>query len=614
MFGFCLKKFKIKRDHKQDIELQEIFLDKLAQKREEESGFSERKFEIPLSKKIIKISFAFIVIIMMVLFSKTFAFQILENEKYLAMSNDNKFISYSLKADRGVVYDIHGEQIVFNEPSFNLVLNENELPEDESEKEKIFEEIREITGGKYEDLNHETLILLETKINDLPGFYIDRNSTRHYENPLTFSHIIGYTGSEDGLGKEGIEKSYEEILKKNMGEIQVERDVYGNILSKQSISYPESGRSLVLWTDAGLQKKVYSALEETLERTGSKKAVGVALNPKTGGVMALVSIPGYDNNLFTTGSDQEELKELLNNPEQSLFNRAISGLYPTGSTIKPFVAVGALQEETISASKKIMDNGFIEIKNKYDPNIVYKFSGIKPHGLVDMKEAIAVSSNIYFYTIGGGYGRQEGLGPTRIKKYTELFGWGKKTEIDLLGEAKGFIPSPEWKKEVKGESWFDGDTYNLSIGQGDVLVTPLQVASAFSVIANKGTLYVPKVVKDVVDDNKNTIYEIKPEIIRNNFINPEYLETVREGMRLAVTGRNTPDASSVTLNSLPVNVAAKTGTAQTAVSNLYHNWVSVFAPYEDPEIVLVIMIENVEDLQAAALPTAKNILDYYFTK
>ncbi|MBU3942702.1 hypothetical protein KKA24_01820 [Patescibacteria group bacterium] len=614
MFGFRLKNLRVRNNQSQDIELQEIFLDKLAEKRENELGFSERKFEVPLSRTVIKVVYSFIILLMLVLFSKTFAYQILDNDKYVALSDDNKFISYSVKADRGVVYDINGEQLVFNKASFNLLLNEKELPEDEGEKERIFKEVMEITGGNFENLDHQTLILLETKISGFPGFYIERSSVRDYKDSLQFSHIIGYTGGEDGLGKEGIEKSYEEVLKKNSGEFQVERDVYGNVLSKELISYPDSGESLVLWTDAGLQRKVYEALQETLERTGSKKAVGVALNPKTGGVMAMVSIPGYDNNLFTKGSSQEELQNLLNNSQQPLFNRVISGLYPTGSTIKPLVASAALQEKIISADKKIFDNGFIEIKNKYNPEIVYRYSGIKPHGWVNMKEALAVSSNIYFYTIGGGYESQKGLGPSNIKKYVELFGWGKKTGIDLLGEADGFIPSPAWKAEVKKETWFDGDTYNFSIGQGDVLVTPLQVASAFSAIANGGTLYVPKIVKEVINDNKSVLYEIKPEIIRNNFIDPDYLAIVREGMRLAVTGKNVSDASSVTLNSLPVKVAAKTGTAQTPVSNLFHNWASVFAPYEDPEIVLVIMIENVKDLQAAALPTVKNILQYYFNR
>ncbi len=596
------------RRYKYDIEPQEVFLDELAKKKEEQLGVSERKFEVPLSQKILKGLFFFILLLIFVLFAVTFNFQIIKGERYRALSDDNKFITYSIKADRGVIYDIKGEQLVFNKPSFKLTVNESELPENEAERKKIFKEIEKITKGKYENIDHETLIILETRINEFPGFYIEHTSTRYYEDGLNFSHVIGYNG------KDGIEKTYDDILKKNSGEIKIERDVYGEILSKELISYPEPGKSLVLWLDSDLQKKVHQALYETLERTGSKKAVGIALNPKTGGVMALVSIPEYDNNLFNEGANQEELKNLLNDPQQPLFNRAIAGLYPTGSTIKPIIAAAALEEEIITYKKDIMCSGQIAIPHRYDPEITYYHKDWAIHGATDLRKALAESCNVYFYTIGGGYGKQEGLGPTRIKKYVELFGWGSETRIDLPGEASGFIPYPEWKEEAKGEPWFDGDTYNLSIGQGDILVTPLQVASAFSAIANGGTLYSPRVVKEIVDENRNIVQKIEPEITRSNFINPDNLDIVRQGMRWAVTGENSPLASSISLNSLPVKVAAKTGTAQTADKDLYHNWVGIFAPYEDPEIVLVIMIENVKDLQAAALPTAKSILQYYFTK
>ena len=601
MFNFRSKKYK------QDIEPQEVFLDELARKKEKELGFSERKFEVPLSQKILKGVFFSIFLIIFILFVITFNFQIIKGKKYIALSNDNKFITYSIRADRGVIYDINGIQLAYNKPSFNLMVNEDELPEDETERQKIFEEIKKITNGKYENIDHQTLILLETRINEFPGFYVDYSSVRYYDDSLNFSHIIGYSG------RDGVEKTYDDILKKNSGEIKIERDVYGEILSKELISYPEPGKSLVLWVDSDLQRKVNQALHDILEKTGSKKAVGIALNPKTGGVMALVSIPEYDNNLFNEGADQEQLKNLLNDPQQPLFNRAISGLYPTGSTIKPIIAAAALQEEIISYKKDIMCSGQIAIPHRYDPEITYYHKDWAVHGATDLRKALAESCNVYFYTIGGGYGEQEGLGPSRIKKYVELFGWGDKTGIDLPGEANGFIPSPEWKQEAKGEPWFDGDTYNLSIGQGDVSVTPLQVALAFSAIANGGTLYSPKVVKEIVDENKNIIQKIKPEILRSNFINSDNLDIVRQGMRWAVSGENSPQASSILLNSLPVKVAAKTGTAQTAVKDLYHNWIGVFAPYEDPEIVLIIMIENVKDLQAAALPTAKQILQYYFT-
>ncbi len=386
------------------------------------------------------------------------------------------------------------------------------------------------------------------------------------------------------------------------------------MISKEIMSLPESGNSLVLWVDSDLQKKIEQELVKTLERIGAKKAVGVALDPQTGGVLGLVNIPSYDNNLFTKEANQEELQNLLSDQERPLFNRAVAGLYATGSSIKPFVATAALEEEIISPNKSLNCQGKITVPHKYDPDITYEYNDWSVHGPTDMRKAIAESCNVYFYTIGGGYKNQQGLGPTRIKQYLELFGWGQKTGIDLPGESTGFIPDPQWKQEKKGEGWWDGDTYNLSIGQGDIMITPLQVAVGFSAIANKGTLLAPKVVKEIIDSNKNLVRTIDKEIIRQDFVNEENIEIVRQGMRKAVTGLGAPSSSSVILNSLPVKAAAKTGTAQTPYKKKYHNWVTVFAPYDNPEIVLTIMIENVPGVQTAALPTAKNILEWYFTK
>ena len=371
---------------------------------------------------------------------------------------------------------------------------------------------------------------------------------------------------------------------------------------------------MVLWLDSELQKKIEEILHKILENVGAEKAVGVALDPKTGGILALVSIPSYDNNLFSKGADQEALSNLLTDLQEPLFNLVISGLYPTGSVIKPLIASAALEEEIISPSKKIDWKGGIAIPHNYEPEITTIKQDWRIHYATDMRKAIAESCNVYFYTIGGGYENQEGLGPSRIKEYLELFGWGNKTGIDLPGEVEGLIPSVEWKKEVKKEGWWDGDTYNLSIGQGDISVTPLQVVAAFVAIANGGTLYKPKGVKQIIDSEKNIIEEISPEILRENFIDPENLQIVREGMRRAVTGEGSPYASAVSLNSLPIKASAKTGTAQTSRPDYFHNWITVFAPYDDPQIVLTIMIENVEGIRAATLPAAKEILNWYFTR
>jgi len=677
-----LKNKKIKTFFEENIEPQETLMDDLAKKKEEKWGISEKKFETPLAKQKFQGFLIFTFVLFFLLFIRTFQLQIFEGKKYSALAGENKFIIHQIQAERGVIYDRVGNQLVFNRPSFDLIfyatgnvrkcLNQNLSLVDCSELKAIkeateilkleFEELKQKILDSQEsqilifgNLSHENIILLQSRIltNELTGFQIERNSIRYYPEGETFSHLIGYTGKisateleaepenysiSDWVGRSGIETSYESVLRKNPGKLQIERDALGNIISKEIIQLPESGKSLVLWLDSDLQKKIEESLENGLKRVGGERAAAVALDPKTGGVMALVSLPSFDNNLFQKGSDPEALKALLEDPQKPLFNRAISGGYLTGSTIKPLIALAALEEKIISPEKKNLDDkGLISISNPYNPEEPWIFRDWRIHGWVDMKKAIAESCNVYFYTIGGGYEDQEGLGPTRIKKYLELFGWGDKTQIDLPAEISGLVPDPEWKKnyfERKiDQIWYDGDTYNFSIGQGFLKVTPLQVASSFVAIANGGKLYQPLVVQKIVDTSeisvstlsqaewvdseKNLIEELQPKLLRENFIDLKNLEIVREGMRQAVTGLNSPYASATLLNSLPVSAAAKTGTAEIwkKGEKLYLTWVTVFAPYEDPEIVLTIMIEDVKDLSTlTVLPVAKEALEWYFAQ
>ncbi len=647
MFGFRLsrgfKNKKIKSLHKEYIEPQEVFLDNLAQKKEEELGISEKKFEIPLPQKIIKGFLVLSIILIFILFGKTFQLQIFNNKELSAQARENKFIVSSLQASRGVIYDSNGNQLVFNKPSFDLILDKKKLPQTEEDRKNILKAISEIIKQNQEDLekkinstkdqivfvlenlDYQTLILLKTKIDDFPAFEIRRNSSRDYKDGKIFAHLIGYISQIndeefkknantyslfDRVGRTGIEKSYEEVLRKKPGKVQIKRDAYGNLISKEVVFLPESGESLILWLDSDLQKKITEEMEKIFEVVGVKKGAAIAIDPKTGGIMALVSLPGFDNNLFNREADSEALKNLLQDQEQPLYNRAITGQYPTGSTIKPLTASAALQEKLISPSKQINCQGKITIPHQYNPAIVYEYNDWTTHGMTDMRKAIAESCNVYFYTIGGGYKDQPGLGPSRIKKYLELFGWGEKSQIDLPEESKGFIPSPSWKKETKKEDWWDGDTYNLSIGQGGILITPLQVATSFVAIANGGTLYKPIIVKKIIDSNKNVVEEISPTVLRKDFIDPQNLQVIREGMRMAVTGEGAPQASAPSLNYLPVKIAIKTGTAETSKPDYYNKWITVFAPYDDPQIVLTIMIESVRDIQPTAIPVAKEVLNW----
>jgi len=619
-----LKKRKVGLYSKEEIEPHETLLDELAQRKEEELGISEKKFEVPLLKKVLQLLLVFVFILNSVIFAKTFQLQVIEGKNLSALAEENKFIIHQIQAERGVIYDRNFLQLIFNQPSFDLVCRKIDLPKEKTEEKKILREISQILKINSdelekkieesqtpvvlvsENLDHQTLIILEAKIRELPGFQIKNNTVRDYLEGKSFSHLIGYkrkTGEKNGL-----EKSYDEILKEKPGEILTERDAEGNLISQETTSLPESGKSLVLWLDAGLQKKIEEELKKKLKEIGAEIGAAVALDPKTGGVLALVSLPSFNNNLFSKRMSEEEWEQINEDPLEPLFNRVISGGYPTGSAIKPLIASAALEEEMISPQKKINCQGIIEIPHQYIPEIIYKFHDWKTHGWTDMRKAIAESCNIYFYTIGGGYGDQEGLGPTKIKKYLGLFGWGSKTGIDLPQEAEGFLPDPSWKKEELGEIWYDGDTYHLSIGQGYLRVTPLQMAASFVPIANGGKLLQPQVVKEIIDSEKKLVEEIKPEIIRENFINPENLQIVREGMRQAVTS----GTATGWLDQLGVPVASKTGSAQTGEKDYLDNWITVFAPYEDPQIVLTIMIADVKEGPVVTPPVAKAILEWYF--
>lgn len=644
MFEFHLSKElsnkKVKNRFAEDIEPQEVLLDSLAKKKTEELGIPEMKLETPLSRSVLMGFLAASFILLGLLFFKSFQLQVIEGKDYSLLSERNAFTFKKIAAERGVIYDSKGRQLVWNKPSFDLVLDKRELPQDDSERTKILKEAASILQKDIEGLIGEgessevliagkipleTLIMLESRIDDLAGFRIQNNTVRDYKAGSAFSHLLGYMGKisrdefgknsdfytiSDWVGRAGIESFYESILRKNPGRIREERDALGNLVSKEIVSLPESGNSLVLWLDSELQEKINEVLKNKIAELGAKGGAAAAVNPKTGGVLSMVSLPDFDNNLFQQNS--RELLSLLQDSSQPLFNRAISGKYLIGSTIKPLIASAALEEKIISPQKQIYSSGLIEIPHRYDPEIVYTLHDWAVHGWVDMKKAIAQSSNVYFYTIGGGYGDQKGLGPTKIKNYLELFGWTEKTGIDLPGEAQGFVPDPEWKRATFNEGWWDGDTYFLSIGQQYLQITPLEIVTAFGAIANGGKLMKPQVMKEIVDSQKNVIEEFEPQILRENFISPENLEIVRQGMRQAVSGENSPLASAVILNSLPVSAAAKTGTAELG-SDYFHNWVTVFAPYEDPEIVITIMVENVKGVQAAVLPVAREVLEWYFS-
>jgi len=650
------KKYEVK-NFKGNVELHEIFLDKLAKKREAELGVSEIKFEVPLSRELTHILFGIFLFIVLTFFVRTFYLQVIKAEDYTFLSENNRTRISFINPERGVIYDRNMGQIVWNGPAFDLICDKRDLHPSsyerlkeireiariiEKDPDKLKEEIVQSEETRIlisENLSHQTLVRLETRIRDFPGFQIEKNIARDYPFGLQFSHLIGYIGKiskeelknsedysiTDSIGKMGIEKSYEDILRGEPGEMRCEKDTQGYRKSEEILTLPEPGKSLVLNLDSNLQKKLVEELERILKEVKAEKAAAVALDPKTGGILALVSVPSFDNNLLSKGISLDELNKLKNNPLKPFFNRVISGGYHTGSTIKPLIAGAVLEEGIISPNKKLYCPLELCLFNKYsgEKKCFYDW---KFHGWTNLREAIAKSVNPFFYIIGGGYVAPnfadsrlpksfEGLGSEKIKKWLNLFNWGEKTGIDLPEEIKGRVPDPEWKenyfKDSERKTWTIGDTYHLSIGQGDILITPLQVVTAFGAVANGGTIYQPQIVQKIITgsaESMEVIEEIKPKIIRKDFISLENLQVVREGMREAVTY-----GSSVILNSLPVESAAKTGTAEINKEGYYHHWVTVFAPYDDPQIVLTVIIEEVEGLHSAALPVAKGVLEWYFT-
>ncbi len=631
MNSFFQKK-RINASSKMEIEPHEIFLDRLAQEREEEFN---QKIEVPIVKRkffVLKIIFLFL---FLVLLGKTFQFQIYENSKFEELARNNRERIYQIQAPRGIIYDRNMKQLVFNKPAYDLVCDKRDLSKNPLERLEKIETVASIIKEDpetlqarieeedfplvlvSENLAHETLIVLEAKINELFGFQIKENTIREYTDK-NLSHVLGYTGKvtrddlnnnpnyfiTDYIGRSGIEQYYEEVLRGESGRLMIEKNALGDEMSRNLISQVEDGKNLVSNLDSALQTKLTQELKASLKRVGANSAAAVAIDPRGGEILSLVSLPEFDNNLFSQGFTSEQWKDISDDEKKPLFNRAMSGFgYPTGSVIKPLIGIAALEEGIISKYTKIYCPLEICVWNRYLEKDEC-FEDWTFHGLSDIKRAIAESVNTFFYIVGGGYENFKGLGAEKIIKYLSLFNWGKGTGIDLPQEGKGILP------EI-GDSWRLGHTYHLSIGQGPFTATPIEVATAFAAIANRGKLYEPHIVKEIVDssDNSKVIKEITPKIIRENFIDSENIETIREGMRQTVTA-----GSAVSLNSLAVTSAAKTGTAESSKEGHYHHWICVFAPYENPEIVLTVVIEDIEGVKSATLPVVKEVLQWYFSE
>ncbi len=590
-----------------------------------------------LNRSNTKIAWGIVFVLFLVFVGKLYDLNVVHGKYYVEKAMNNKTREYALPAPRGKIYDRSGKVLAQNVPSTDIVAIASYLPSESGalgslvqETSSLFSISEEDIRGSFDDMKksrqpqvvlkknasrEEVLRFLERQ-DHFPGIFVQQSVKRQYEESAIFSHIIGYEGRisvdeleqhptytlNDSIGRQGLERSYEDGLRGTPGARRLEVDAFGRVQKEISSLEPIPGDDLVLSIDGGLQKKLFDAMSQELEKSDLHSGAAVALDPRNGEVLALVSFPSFDNNVFANGVDREGYSLITGDPHRPMFNRAISGVYPPGSTIKPIVAVAALDENIISENKQIESRGGISVGS-------FAFGDWKAHGFTDIRHAIAVSSDVFFYTIGGGYGDVAGLGMDLMKKYDDLFGLGEKTGIDLPSEASGVVPDEAWKKETIGEQWYVGDSYHAAIGQGFVLATPLQMASAMAVIANGGTLYQPKIVSQMRDAS-GSVESFPSKVRRENFVSAHALGVVREGMRLTVT-----EGTAQQLKDLPVEVAGKTGTAQFGTEEKTHGWFESFAPYQDAKIVLVVMIEGqAKEDTYNAVPITHEVLDWYFSQ
>ncbi|MFA6422186.1 MAG: penicillin-binding protein 2 [Candidatus Buchananbacteria bacterium] len=598
-------------------------------------GLDTGFLSLSMSSKKIRFFFFIILAGILCLILRTAYLQIFRNDYYFGLAENNRIKTEYVKAHRGIIYDRNGKALVQNVFGFTLSMVPASLPKNDIDKKQVISEVSKITGVSLQEIeqkmtstnpyyfqavpiktgiDYDKAMDIKIRASELPGVELDIDSWRKYLDGLSFAHILGYVGKinaeeyakltasyllNDNIGKTGLEKQYENYLKGQHGQKKYEVDALGR---EKKIIYQvpfKAGDNLILSVDADLQDKIYQVLDGKLK--GNFTASVIVSNPQSGEIMAMVDYPSYDNNLFARGITKNDYKALLENEQKPLFARSFLGEYPSGSTVKIVEAAGALQEGIITKNTTVNSSGGIRIGQWFFPD--WKAGG---HGSTNVVKAIAQSVNTFFYYIGGGYGDFKGMGVPLLDKYFLLFGLAEKTGIDLPSEAKGFVPTEAWKQETKKEQWYIGDTYHLSIGQGDLLVTPLQVNNYTSAIANGGKLYKPHLLHQInFYDGQFEI--VKPEIIRQDFVHPGNINIIREGMRETIVS-----GSARSLSSLPVEVAGKTGTAQWNTTKPNHAWFTGFAPFNNPTFCITVLVEQGGEGSSIAVPIAHEIFDFWF--
>lgn len=527
-----MRLFHKKKRHQ--IDFDEVLLDAFNLP-EFDKGRLEGRIELPIARRGVYGVGIFFILVAGVYLFQLFKLQVISGEAYAAQSTNNHLNESIIFAERGVITDRNGEELAWNAES--------------------------VAGRAFAE--------------------------RVYTNRKGLGQILGYVNyprkdssgfyfRTEYVGRGGVEESYNEVLAGHNGAQLIEVDALGNTISEHVVHDPIPGENIELTIDAELSSALYDHIATSAAKVGFRSGAAVIMDVRTGEVVALASYPSFDPEVMTRGADQQALDAYINDDRMPFLNKIVAGNYTPGSIVKPFMALAALAEQIVSPSKTFVSTGRLVIPNPYNPGNVSVFNDWKAHGTVDMRRAIAVSSNVYFFIIGGGYGDQKGLGITKIGEHMARFGFGHATGVKLPGEEDGFVPSPVWKKETFDEDWRLGDTYNTSIGQYAFQVTPLQMVRAYAAIANGGKLMKPLFVKGET-----------PETVDLN-IDPADLKVIHEGMRQGVL-----DGTPRALNRPDIEFAGKTGTAELGTRKEYVNsWVVGFYPYKDPQYAFVLLMEK----------------------
>lgn len=521
-----------------DIAPDEIFLDSKNLPAFDVYQF-EGRLEKPISRKAY-LGLALVAILASLLFLfKLWDLQVVHGESYRERSENNRLKQSLLFASRGILYARDGGRLAWNEATTSIGV----LPSRNYIKQDGFSLL---------------LGFLKYPAKDSSGFF--------YE--------------EEFLPKDGAELYFNESLSGTNGLRLSEVSVTNEIISESVVEPPREGDNVTLSIARDIQAEFYKSISELADKVGFKGGAGIIMDVNSGEILSMVSFPEYDSNIMTEGKDKEVIANYSIDPNNPFLNRVVSGLYTPGSIVKPFLAFAALEEGIISPEKEIVSTGQLVVPNPYNPELPSIFKDWKAHGAVDMRRALAVSSDVYFYQIGGGFGSQQGLGILRIKKYLETFGFTKATGFDSNKESFGIIPDPKWKAETfGGEIWRLGDTYNTAIGQYGMQVTPIQVVRAVAALANGGYLVTPSLLFTATN-TPQTGTKINGD--------PEHFQIAREGMRMSVEV-----GTALGLNTRDVAIAGKTGTAELGAKKQFVNsWVIGYFPYDKPKYAFAVVMER----------------------